>query len=402
MKINFRLGKRNKNEKKGVVRMDFSYNGKRFRKFLGISIDEKLWSHSKQRFKSSASNSLELNKRIETIEKETIRIYYDLLNNNITPSNAILKEKLNESISGKSNQLSFYQFFDDFIDRSKLNKKQSTVNDYIYTLNDLKAFEKYNNRRIEWDTLDMHFYDSYEEYQYNHKGNSQNLFGKRIKCLKTVLNEAYERGLNKHLMFKGFKKKETPSEQIYLNEEEIKLISELDLSKKLRLDKVRDSFLFLCNTGLRFEDMFSVRKENVLKNSIKIKIKKTGQILNTLLLDQTKSILEKYDYKLPRISSTNFNKYIKEIGDLAGIKESVIQNTYKSGKEISVKRKKFEMITIHTARRSFATNMYHRGISPVMIMSITGHKKESTFLKYIKITNEEAIKVISMSYKNVS
>ena len=59
----------------------------------------------------------------------------------------------------------------------------------------------------------------------------------------------------------------------------------------------------------------------------------------------------------------------------------MIQNTYKSGKEISVKRKKFEMITSHTARRSFATNMYHRGISPVMIMSITGHKKESTFLK---------------------
>ena len=80
----------------------------------------------------------------------------------------------------------------------------------------------------------------------------------------------------------------------------------------------------------------------------------------------------------------------------------MIRNTYKSAKEISVKRKKFEMITSHTARRSFATNMYHRGISPVMIMSITGHKKESTFLKYIKINNEEAVKVISMSYKNVS
>lgn len=37
-----------------------------------------------------------------------------------------------------------------------------------------------------------------------------------------------------------------------------------------------------------------------------------------------------------------------------------------------------------------------------MIMSITEHKKESTFLKYVKITNEEAVKVISMSYKNVS
>ncbi|MAW21812.1 MAG: hypothetical protein CMD16_05410, partial [Flavobacteriales bacterium] len=53
--------------------------------------------------------------------------------------------------------------------------------------------------------IDMKFYDAYMDYQYNVKGNSQNLFGKRIKTLKTFLNDAYERGANKHLMYKGFK-----------------------------------------------------------------------------------------------------------------------------------------------------------------------------------------------------
>tara|TARA_B100001059_G_scaffold128092_1_gene127988 strand:- start:1878 stop:2039 length:162 start_codon:yes stop_codon:yes gene_type:complete len=43
--------------------------------------------------------------------------------------------------------------------------------------------------------------------------------------------------------------------------------------------------------------------------------------------------------------------------------------------------------------------MYKRGHSPVMIMSITGHKKESTFLKYIRITNEESVKMISLDLK---
>ena len=61
--------------------------------------------------------------------------------------------------------------------------------------------------------------------------------------------------------------------------------------------------------------------------------------------------------------------------------------------------KKYQLITTHTARRSFATNMYKRGYSPVHIMSITGHKKESTFLKYIRITNEESVKMISLDFK---
>jgi len=57
------------------------------------------------------------------------------------------------------------------------------------------------------------------------------------------------------------------------------------------------------------------------------------------------------------------------------------------------------MITTHTARRSFITNIYKRGFSSAHIMSMTGHKKESTFLKYIRITNEESVKMISLDYK---
>ena len=87
------------------------------------------------------------------------------------------------------------------------------------------------------------------------------------------------------------------------------------------------------------------------------------------------------------------------IGELAGINETITKDTYKSGKAISFKRKKYQLITTHTARRSFATNMYKRGYSPIVIMSITGHKKESTFLKYIRITNEESVRMISLDFK---
>ena len=92
MKVNFRYQKK-KNTKKGVIRLDFSYGTNRLRYVFGLSTEEKLWSKAKQRFKSSASNSLELNQRLSFIAKETISIYYELINSNISPSNEMLKEK---------------------------------------------------------------------------------------------------------------------------------------------------------------------------------------------------------------------------------------------------------------------------------------------------------------------
>ena len=378
--------------------MDFSYRGKRFRYFFGISLKENKWSSVKQRVKASATNALNINTRLSEIAKETVRIYYEFLNKDITPSNALLKEKLDSSLKGISSQLTFYEFVDEFIERSKNSKKPATIKDYIYTVNDLKTFEKYIRRRIDWEAIDMKFYDAYMDYQYNVKGNSQNLFGKRIKTLKTFLNDAYERGINKHLMYKGFKVLQKETDAIYLTEDEIDKIYKLDLIDNKRLEKVRDLFIIECNTGVRFEDLMHIEKENILEDSIKIKIRKTGEVLHTLLLPITRKLLKKYNYQLPKISNTNYNKYIKEIGQLAGLTDSITINTYKSGKAVSLKKKKYELISSHTSRRSFATNSYKRGLSPILIMSIIGHKKESTFLKYIRITNEEAVKIISLNY----
>jgi len=241
------------------------------------------------------------------------------------------------------------------------------------------------------------------DFQYNVKGNSQNLFGKRIKHIKTFLNAAYESGNNKHLMYKGFKRLQFDTDTIYLNEQEIDKMYILDLSKNKRLERIRDLFIVECLTGVRYGDLMKITKEYIFKDSIKIKVSKTGQVLHTLLLPTTTKILKKYNFILPKISNSNYNKYIKEVGKIAGINESITKDTQKSGKAVSFKRKKYQLITTHTARRSFATNMYKRGYSPVQIMSITGHKKESTFLKYIRITNEESVRMISLDYnKKVS
>ena len=62
----------------------------------------------------------------------------------------------------------------------------------------------------------------------------------------------------------------------------------------------------------------------------------------------------------------------------------------KGNKNIEVIKPKYEWITSHTARRSFCTNEFLAGTPVKLIMKISGHKKETRFYKYIRITAEEA------------
>ena len=98
---------------------------------------------------------------------------------------------------------------------------------------------------------------------------------------------------------------------------------------------------------------------------------KTGAKVTIPILPETKKILDKYNYELPRpIANQKFNEYVKDVAKLADIKD-------------------WQRVTAHTARRSFATNLYKRDFPTLMIMRITGHQTEKAFLTYIKITEDE-------------
>ena len=392
-----------KKKNTSYILLCISYDGKRLQTSINEKIDTNKWSKLKQRVKISCTEAFNINSYLDKIEATAKKIYYKCKMEDYSPTTDRLKEMIFTKLNGGNKKLSFYEFVEEYTELSKNSKKKTTINEYGYTMKSLKEFEKYKHRRIDWDTIDMKFYDAYMDFQYNVKGNSQNLFGKRIKTVKTFLNAAYERGDNKHLMYRGFEVLQTETDAIYLTEKEIDKIYNLDLKNNQRLERVRDLFVVECLTGVRYGDLMKITKEYIFKDSIKIKVSKTGQVLHTLLLPTTTKILKKYNFILPKISNSNYNKYIKEVGKIAGINESITKDTQKSGKAVSFKRKKYQLITTHTARRSFATNMYKRGYSPVQIMSITGHKKESTFLKYIRITNEESVRMISLDYnKKVS
>ena len=109
-----------------------------------------------------------------------------------------------------------------------------------------------------------------------------------------------------------------------------------------------------------------------------------------------KCILVKYENSLPPSQNEQLiNRNLKTLGRLCGMDDGITLKTTKGGRMTSCIRPKYEMIKTHTARRSFCTNAYLSKMDTLDIMALSGHKTESNFLKYIKVTGRERAKRIA-------
>ena len=208
------------------------------------------------------------------------------------------------------------------------------------------------------------------------------------------MNYANDKGYtsNKEHTSRKFQTIEETAETIYLTDNELSTLYNLDLSKNKKLDRVRDLFIIGCYTGLRFSDLSQIRPENFIKNGTQLKIKtvKTGETVVIPIHWAIKEILNKYNGQIPRsVSNQKMNEYLKDLGGKAELNDKIILNKTQGGERISQTKNKCQLITVHTARRSFATNMFLAGVPTISIMKITGHITERAFMKYIKISQEQ-------------
>lgn len=386
-----------------------NYQYKRFKYSTGEKINPTYWNIKNQRVKETKKfkEYPEFNSRLDTIQSALNTIFRRLLNDGAQPNNQLLKEELENQLGGKvlkKRKLTFFEFIDDYIEESKNFKQKSTVTVYKTTLKHLKNFSQKSKKSIDFDSINLTFYNSFMKYLSKDLEMSNNTVGKYIKTLKSFLNEATERGVNENLEFRKrkFKTLKEETDKVYLSSEELEKILNHNFSNQEHLEKVRDLFLIGCYTGLRFSDFTQIKEENIFidKSIIQINTKKTNERVTIPMHKIVRDILKKYNYNLPS-SFTNqvMNKYIKELVELCEINELVEVTTSKAGVIEKKPIPKYDLITTHTARRSFATNLYLADIPSISIMKITGHKTEKSFLRYIRVTQEQnANKLLNHSF----
>ena len=292
-------------------------------------------------------------------------------------------------------------FFNQYIEhiKTKINPTTGklldpkTITRFIYTSNHIKQVEEHLNLKFRISDIDLEFCNKFIQYhkEVNKYGNT--VINKSLKQIKQVINSAKSKGIivNPEIESSSFTIKKDEVIDTYLNETEIDLIYNYDLSDNKRLDNVRDLFITGLWTGLRISDLKRINSFDMSHNRIKIsETEKTDTFVEIPIHPQLKQILEKRESVLPEISDQRFNEYVKELCELVGINEVILGGL--RNPETNRKEKgnfpKFKLISSHTCRRSFVSNHYGK-LDDKTIMAITGHKSHSQFLDYVKTSKRE-------------
>ncbi|WP_339838737.1 phage integrase SAM-like domain-containing protein [uncultured Flavobacterium sp.] len=382
----------------------------------GLKAPNKRWSEAKCEVLSSKDfDSDSINSTIKDLDRFVIGEYNKDLKEGVIFNSKWLKEKLKIFLNRETNNqliddnIFLTNYIDKFIQEAKNKKtrnntliKPRTIQHYNTTLNKIKSFEEFYNLKLKIIDVDLKFHGKFIEFLESIQKLNPNTIGGYIDDIKLIINNADKKGLeiNREIKLNEFYTPSNKTNDIYLKEAEINSIHnhkfELDY-----LDNARDWFIIGLRTGLRISDFLKLTKKNIVDGFIEKNTLKTDYPVIIPIHKQVQFILDKRNGKFPReISDQKFNEYIKKVCEevkinevVEGAKMTEIKVTKKGKEEIIFRKKngkfkKYELVTSHICRRSFATNLYGK-IDTLTIMKITGHTTESQFLSYIKITKRE-------------
>ena len=400
------------------IRMRVNFASKRIEFTTGYRIDAAKWDSDKQRVRNGCSNKLkqpasEINASLLGYYTEVQEIFKKFEVEEIMPTPEQIKEAFNalhkpieEVKPRKSTPNAFYKVFDEFVrDCGRQNDwTDSTYEKFAAVKNHLTNFRE----GLTFEFFDERGLNDYVGYLRDVKEMRNSTIGKQLSFLKWFLRWTYKKGVHQNNAYDSYKPKlkSTQKKIIFLTWNELNRLREFKIpSNKQALERVRDVFLFQCFTGLRYSDVFNLRRSDIKGDHIEVTTVKTSDSLIIELNNHSKAILDKYkdvafedDKVLPVITNQKMNDYLKELAELAGIDEPVRQTYYRGNERIDEVTPKYALLGTHAGRRTFICNALALGIPPQVVMKWTGHSDYKAMKPYIDIVDD--IKANAMSKFN--
>lgn len=292
------------------------------------------------------------------------------------------------------------RFIDYYIKERLDEVKPASITKFNVVKHKLQRLEKHIGRSIFVSEINEDFKKLFVSYCRS-ENYSQNTMQRELNIIKMFCKYAKYKGLAVHVEYDNLKLSKEKTENIHLTFEEIDQIQAAKIDKPYLIN-TRDWLIISCFTGQRISDFMRFNKEmiRVEKNKALIEFdqQKTGKTMTIPLHNKVMLILEKYNGDFPkRISDQKYNDYLKEVCKIAKLHHKVKgkkqMNISKDPLERKVRRvegmyPKYELVTSHIGRRSFATNHYGK-IPTSYLIYVTGHSSEEMFLNYIGKSNKD-------------
>lgn len=433
MNIKLKL-KRPKNPK-SVIFTEFYYKGVYYRFYTGKTVNTENWS-KKGQVKSGEENAELINLFLKNWADELCKIFAEFeankkglikeeiqakLDNVFNPTIQSVNEDNNSSDNVTNDFTSFMEEFIElkrsdgkFLQKLEQAQKSFLIAFKLISAKDLKAYNALSNKqkskvllkaeyKMPFKEVNLKMIQRYKDYlnkaTYTTKEGGKeierhftmNYIDKQINGLKQFINGAIEAKYVEHFTWDSVKSNGNEVDSVHTDFEEIQIIHDLPLNKPNEI-KIRDKYVINCFLGFRYSDLNKLEphvfKKTVIKGVQYLvysgRNQKTGELVEFVVHPIAAALLEKYNYQIPKYSAKEFNDIIKIVAEKAGLKQLCRIREIRAGKTTLMDIPKYELISSHTGRRSFCTNFYVEGIATAIIMSISGHKTEKEFMKYIK------------------
>ena len=417
--VNFRLrSKANKNVSI-KVRLSIDRNNV-FELNTSFSINPKDWSETTGLPKQTNPENKILSSNLKKLDSFITKNLNTDLGNGILIDSNWLELKINDCFNrviktDKGILTNHIQYIIDNANTRKVKNKiglsPSTIKNYNLFKNIILEYQKKIKKQIQFVEITKPFVDKFTNWLINTKKYSTNYAGKQLEILKTVCIDAEKNEIpvtpySKIIPF--FRESDKDRYIQTLSFDELELIKNIDLSDREQLNRfkkdnpeltknlsitpeslnnVRNWILLGCEIGQLGGDLLEITNENIRYNGknyyIDITQQKTNKSVTIGII--APHVIDIIENNLPKkIPHQKLNEYAKVICKLAGI-DAVVKgtklNTDTNRKELG-NYPKYELISSHCFRRSFASN-YYKKIPTAVLIGITGHSKESLFLTYI-------------------
>jgi hypothetical protein len=324
--------------------------------------------------------------------KETSVINSQWLKNFLDPKTEIIEEK--------QIPVGLVDYIDYYIDFRKHEISEASRKKFNVIKHKMERFQIMKKKTILIKDIDERFKNEFVTY-YKKENYAPNTMHRELVFIKTFCKHARFLGLETHPQLDNLHLERAKVEKIYLTFEEIEKIENINPEKLTEsLQNAKDWLIISCYTGQRVSDFLRFTKDMIRiedgKSLLEFTQQKTGKIMTIPLHQKVLSILEKRNGDFPyNISDQKYNDYIKRVCEIAGItqtiqgsrKEEVNPNSGIFRKKTGL-YKKYELVSSHIGRRSFATNFYGK-IPTTYLIYITGHSTEQMFLTYIGKSNKD-------------
>lgn len=386
-----------KTNKTGLVPLQFRVwltGHKPFKIPVGINVTYDAWEANAQKVYKRAGqvDPDGTNAKITSKYNQLIRLVNRLEFSDIIITPDLIKTKYKELKQTPiiKTESKFYDYFDQYRERYKSVKASTYLNQFKTTQKILKQ----HLPNLDYDNIRPDIVDSFYHYLIN-AGYSHNTIVSHIKNLRTVIKElTVKENINIKILPFSIQYKPTPP--FWLTWDEVETMQKCKLSDSLEV--VRDEFIFRCYTGLRQGDTINLSPANFKETKegffMDFHMAKTDKPLNIQISSHAYQIIKQYDFKFPYITPIVKNKEIKNIAKLAKITGEIELTTYSGNKTTRKVKNRADMVTTHTARRTFARRWADKGGDILQLSKYLGHSSPTITINYIGYENKEVNQTI--------